>query len=421
MFQKLESLTLRGLTVSPKALERFCGEMPHITKLDLSGVGDKDGYNSKNSFERILRAIAGSMHHLKYLDISFCTAEPNAIECLLPTEDNPLGGCPELVHLALIGVKGVDVHLLRKIILMLPKLKVLAHYLFVHALVDLTEEELDMDISLSLFSLNSWTALKQFKNFPPVRYDILAKSPIFQRLNNNIATVDMKIDKRDHNIAASVLMGMTKFRHLNFWCTTKFYMNMLPMFESIGDYLQYIRIKDKFRCQVGVHDIIRTCPKLVELRLNRFHNKEDDELQDNDINQHHVQAEKLSKLPVLNCLTVIELIRMDKQVCSADMLIALLQSPCLTNIHISELEAMSDDVMFNVLSSPGGSALSKVTELSVSECALITAVPFVQWLLKENCTLQYMRFDKCENVNCNAIGAVAEKCPRALIIMAIKL
>ena len=418
MFQKLESLTLRGQTVSPIALERFCGAMPHITKLDLSGVGDKDGYNSKNSFERILRAIAGSMHHLKYLDISFCTAEPNAIECLLPTEDNPLSGCPELVHLALIGIKSVDVHLLRKIILMLPKLKVLAHYLLVYALVDLTEEEMDMDVSRSLLSLNSWTALKQFKKFPPVRYDILAKSPIFQRLNNNIATVDMKIDKREQNKAANALMGQTKFRHLKFWCTTKFYMNMLPMFEAIGDYLQYIRIEDKFRCQIGVHDIMRTCPKLVELKLKRYHNKEDNELQEND--QHHVQAEKLSKLPVLNCLTVIALTRIDKQMCSADMLIALLQSPCLTNIHISELEAMSDDVMFNVLSSPGGSALSKVTVFSVTECALITAEPFVQWLLKENCTLQYIKLNKCEKVDCKVIGAVAENCPRALIIMDIK-
>ena len=421
MFQKLESLTLGGLTVSPTELESFCGAMPHITKLDLSGVGDMDGYKSKNSFDRILRAIAGSMHHLKYLDISFCTAEPNAIECLLPTEDNPLCGCPELVHLALIGVKSVDVHLLRKIILMLPKLKVLAHYLLVYALVDLTEEEMDMDVSRSLLSLNSWTALKQFKNFPPVRYDILAKSSIFQRLNNHIATVDMKIDKREQNKAANALMGQTKFRHLKFWCTTNSYMNMLPMFESIGDYLQYIRIEDKFRCQIGVHDIMMTCPKLVELKLKRYHNKEDNELQDNGINQHYVQTEQPSKLPVMSCLTVIALTRLDKQVCSADMLIALLQSPCLNSIHITDLEAMSDDVMFNVLSSPGGSALTKVTELSVSECALITAEPFVDWLNKENCTLQYMRFDKCEKVDCNAIGAVAEKCPRALIIMDIKL
>ena len=419
MFQKLKSLTLRALTVSHTALERFCGAMNQITKLDLSRVDHTDVlvYDPNNSFDGVLRAIAGNMHHLKHLDISFCTAEPNAIESLLPTEDNALNGCPELVYFALIGVKSVDVNLLTKIILALPKLKHLAHKFFIYALLDLTKEEMDIDTARSLFSFNSSITLKQFKNFPPVRYGILAKSPVYQPLKSSSATIDIKKDKLEQKHMANALMALTKFRHIKFWCSTNFYMNMLPVLESIGDNLQNFRFRDKFRCRLSVHDIIKTCSKLVELRLNYCYYKEDVELQENDINQHHVQREQLSKLPVLNCLTVIELTRIDKQMCSADMLIALLQSPCLNSVHITDLEAMSDDVMFNVLSTPGGSALSKVTELSVSECALITAEPFVHWLNKETCTLQYLRFVECEKVDYKLLGAAAEKCSRALIII----
>ena len=46
-----------------------------------------------------------------------------------------------------------------------------------------------------------------------------------------------------------------------------------------------------------------------------------------------------------------------KELCSADMLKALLQLLNLNHTHLEHLEDMSDDVMFNVLSSPGCASL----------------------------------------------------------------
>ena len=89
--------------------------MPHITKLSLTEAHYDDKYDG------LLRAIATNLHQLKYLDISDSDVDPKAIEYLLPTQDNALGGCPELVHLDLMGVEDVDVELLKKIILALPK------------------------------------------------------------------------------------------------------------------------------------------------------------------------------------------------------------------------------------------------------------------------------------------------------------
>ena len=112
VFQKLEQLRLRSLTPSPTALERFCEAMPHITKLDLSVGLHTKGCNHKHGYDGVLRAIAANMPHLMHLDISYCTVKPKAIEHLLPTEDNALRGCSELVELVLFGIITVDVKLL---------------------------------------------------------------------------------------------------------------------------------------------------------------------------------------------------------------------------------------------------------------------------------------------------------------------
>ena len=48
-----------------------------------------------DGYDAVLRAIAANLHHLEYLDISKIEVDPKAIEYLLPTDDNILGGCPE--------------------------------------------------------------------------------------------------------------------------------------------------------------------------------------------------------------------------------------------------------------------------------------------------------------------------------------
>ena len=416
VFQKLRSLALHPLTASHTAVERFCGAMPHLTILNLSRADNND---HKNNYDGVLRAIAGNMHHLKYLDISNCTTEPKAIEYLLPTENNSVGGCPELVSLFLFNVKSIDVNLLKKIILALPKLESLAHELFVNALVDLTEEEMDVDTARALDRLNSWI-IQQDKSLPLLRYDILTKSPVFQRLNNNINTVEILINKWEQKQSApvaNVLMSLTKLKNMTLWGISEARTHMLPVLEAIGDRLQFLNLHDKSR-SLSLQDIMRTCPKLVELTL--FYNGVKN-LQENGIHINYDHTEMACMQPVLNYLTEIDIVNMDKQMCSADMLTALLQSPGLNIIHLDYLEAMSDDVMFNVLSSPGGVALSKVHRFSLTKCSMITAAPFIDWLTKDNCTLQYMEFNKCEKVDGRILGAVAEKCPRALIIIMINV
>ena len=115
------------------------------------------------------------------------------------------------------------------------------------------------------------------------------------------------------------------------------------------------------------------CSNLVQLIVIPTHNE-------NVSNRPQVQVEEPIKLPVLNCLTEIHLHSMNKDLCSADMLIALLQSSRLNKINLFKAEAMSDDVMWNVLLSPGCTALSKVTDFSVYWCPWITSKPFVHWL-----------------------------------------
>ena len=416
MFQKLEKLTLRMLTPSPTALERFCDTMPHITKLDLSLGHHPKGYNDKNRSDGVLRAIAGNMPNLKCLDISCCTVEPKTIEYLLPTKDNALGGCPELVELDVFGIITVDVKLLKKILLALPKLRFLGHQLLVNAFVDLTEEEMGVDTARSLSILDSWIDSKQVENFPSVRFDILAKSPVFERLINNITTVFISINEREQNISAlvaDVLKSLRKLRSIKLFGILEASKHFLPVLESIGDRLQYLVLHDTSE-SISVDDIMRTCSKLIYLKL--YCCQKDAASPENGINLHNDQLEKPIKQPLLDCLTRICLGRMDKQACSADMLMTLLQSPNLNTIVLANLEAMSDDVMFNVLSTLGGAALSKVTQFSVIACRYITEAPLVSWLTRKNCSLEELRFCKCEKIDCEILGAAAENFPRVLII-----
>ena len=414
-FQKLKSLRLHPPTESHTALKKFCEAMPHITKLSLTiAEQGHDGYDG------VLRAIAANMRHLKYLDFSYNDVKPKAIEHLLPTEDNALGGCPELVDLHLWGIVSVDVELLKKIILALPKLRTLRHALLVNALGELTEEEMGVDTARylsSLYARHAYVILK--KEFFPARYDILDNSPAFPRLLNNIIIVNMQVlptELSQVEFIADILMRLPKLRSMTVKygalnCTTQA-LNVLHMLEAIGDRLEYLKLTHLLG-SVSVRDVMKTCRNLVQLKLIQITKTHDSP--ENVTNIHQDQMEKANKMPVLYHLTKVKLTSMNKGVCSADMLIALLQSPWLNQVTLIEVEVMSDDVMWNVFSSGGSAALSKVTEFTVKICLLITAAPFVHWLIRENCSLQYMKFDDCEKVNCDVITTAAEKYPSPLI------
>ena len=405
-FQKLKSLTWNALITSQTALEKLCPAMPHITKLSLTNAH----YDDK--CDGLLRAIAANLHHLKYLNFSKSEVDPKAIEYLLPTEDNVLGGCPKLVELDLWNVKNVDVKLLKKLILALPKLRSLKHWLLVNGLAELTEEEMGVDTARcfnSLYALNV--------SYRPIRFDLLAKSPAFQRFKNNIATIDMDAPKSEEGqqksaLLADVLMWLPNLKNVTLFEISEADHHVSSLLETIGDRLESLTFINSLN--LNVQNIMRTCKNLVRLTISLVINENNPPM--NVSNIHQDQVEKPSKFPELNYLTEIYFDVLEKDVCSADMLIALLQSPCLNKITLCNVEAMSDDVMWNVLLSRGCTALSKVIGITVSECALITAEPFVHWLTKENCSLQYMRFKKCEKVDYQRLGAAAGKCSRAVII-----
>ena len=378
-FQKLESLTLFPLATLHTALEKFCEAMPQMTKLSLPCM-----YH-KNKYDGVLRAIAANMHHLKYLNISWCTVEPKAIEYLLTTKDNVLGGCPELVHLDLWGVENVGVELLKKIIIALPKLRFLRHRLLVDALGDLKEEEMAEDTARYL---NITYCVDRLYS---IRYDSLVKSPIFHRFNNNITTAVIEVSAFDRGRQETVslgdaLMSLPKLRRLMLSGISEAHKHLLPLLESIGDRLVLVELSG-LSGNLSVLDIMRTCPNVVELELYYLY----DSLGNgsNKLVQHN-QIKSTSKLPVLHCLTKVTLGNMNKEMCSSDMLIALMQSPNLNKINLSNLEAMTDDVMFNALSSRSGAELLKVIRFSVSRCPWITEAPFVRWITSENCSLQHM-------------------------------
>ena len=412
-FQKLKSLTLHPLTRSHAALQMFCEGMSHITKLSLPYATRNDRYKG------VLRAISSNMHHLKYLDISHSDVDPKAIEYLLPTEDNDLDGCPELVHLDLCHINHLGVELLKKIILALPKLQVLKHELVVDALVNLTEQEMGEDTARAMNSLYAGHTYKiPSDSCSLIRYDVLAKAPAFQRFKNNVTAVNIHVQKdekgqQESSSLLEVLMCLPKLRSIVLGHISEAHIHVLPLLESIGDRLEYLELSDLFG-NLSLQTIMKTCRNIEDLTIHHSHMDED--ALRNGSNLHQDRPEELSKMPLLYCLKSITLTHMDKRLCSADMLIALLQSPNLNSIFIVGVDALTDDVMWNVFSSRGGAALSKVTRFTVKLCPKITTAPLVHWISREKWALQYICFSMCAKIEAKILTAAAEKSHKALVI-----
>ena len=291
----------------------------------------------------------------------------------------------------------------------------LRHELFVNALGELTEEEMGVDTARCLNGLYGADVYRLSDNdYFLMRYHILIKSPVFQRLKN-ITTVDIQVKKhKEAKLLADVLTLLPNVKHLELCGVLDTKYQALPLLESIGDRLVSLSL-DQLSGNLSIRDVMRTCPNLVKLTLCNLRYLRDNPL-NKDSSIHHDQADQHSNLPVLNYLDNICLQGLDGGVCRSDVLVALLQSPNLNKITLVDLGALSDDVMWDVLSSPGCDALTKVKELTMRS-ALITAEPLVLWISSENCSLQYMEFCGCEKMDYDVIRAAAESYPEALIII----
>ena len=175
-FQKLKSLSLNVLEVSPKPLQLLTEAMHHMTTLNLSCVLRTGRYDG------VLKAISVSMPYLKSLDIPQRAVPANAIELLLPTEGNPPRGCPQLVYLNLMDSLNFTVELLKKILLCLPKLRYLKDALLMKTLTELTEKEMDAETGRCLtYFYSDWSCDCCCHE---IYYDAFSRAPVFTRLNN---------------------------------------------------------------------------------------------------------------------------------------------------------------------------------------------------------------------------------------------
>ena len=126
---------------------------------------------------------------------------------------------------------------------------------------------------------------------------------------------------------------MPKLRRLKLWQMSASDTDVLSLLESIGDSLVSINV---MLYSLSLRYIMKTCPNLVNLTfyqdflINVL-------LKDGSI-LHQDQVEKPIKLPVLNCLRYIHLLDVGKELCSTDMLITLLQPPCLNKIYLMNVK-----------------------------------------------------------------------------------
>ena len=391
------------MKISPKPLRQFAEAMPHMTTLNLSSVLCTRQYNG------VLNAISVSMPNLKSLDISLDKFQESGVQAgaivrLLPSKQNPLRGCPELVHLNLGRHSFVTVELLKRILLRLPKLQFLKHALLVKTLTELTEKEMNDDTGRCLKYLYSGRPCACC--FNQMYYDALSRAPVFTRLGN-ITEVDIVVIEESEHLLKNILMQLKKIKRLTLYGMWESHEFLLPVLESNGRCLEYLNLED-LSGDLDLSDIMRTCPGLVELRVECA-----------PYTLHHQPKIKTSESdPVLNCLKKLNIQFADEFICNKATMVSLLKSPCLEKIFLSNVDAISDDAMFNVLSvfRAGYMRFSNLKSIYLNSCPNITEEPFVSWLDMEDCMLEFLCISSCDKVNSNGLKTAAEMFPKPLSV-----
>ena len=370
--------------------------MTQMTQLDLTHVDCVD--------DEVLRTIAVSMPQLQQLDLRDCSGSLSAFEYLLPSEDLGRRGCPDLQILNFRRYDDITIKLLKNILFCLPKLRILGHKLMVDVLAEVTDEELGLKSGRCLEILTVNTHV--------MGCSILQNAPIFA-LDCNITQVDITITLSSNKAVLDLLMPFQNLKSISILGMEKSCEGIMSVLESKGHRLETLHLKEVHTC-VTPCDIIRTCPMVEELTLNYVYYKGNSESEADHEYQKNLHEDG-SVLPYLKNLT---LMNVSKELCSSDTLISLLLGPQLEKICLGNVQAMSNDVMFRVLSCSSAS-LSKVKSFTLDRCPVVTAAPFVQWLNKEKIMLEDLHIKFCGIDGEDVLHAAVEKYPQPLNVIVI--
>ena len=401
----MEHLCLKPLRMSHPVLLDLCRTMTFLRHLDLGGLL----HDSQTRDSEVLRAISTCMPHLQWLDIAHTKASLSAIRCLLPTEDEPGRGCPELILISLWGIKHINVEFLKGIIIGLPKLICLEHLLMINVLAELTDGEA---------SLGSFNSLNQFRlhrlahqdatcNGIPIRYDILQKAPNFASICN-IADVEVSLERHSTISLTDLLMPLAKLRSVTLHGLSIGHTGLLTVLESKGHQLRKLHLFDVC-ATVSLKAITRTCNLLQEFTLTSALSCDSSNVQEDYTSEDYGQYGlfRLSKLTLGHLCG---------HLCTSKMLVALLVSPYLKTINLTSVDGMDDDVMACVNKScPWGlSTLTSVEYFYLQNCPNITASSLVHLIKKEGTMLKVLHIKECDMVDRDVLRAAVEVYPRPL-------
>ena len=398
--QNLETLALRNLEVSSTSLVDVCKTMSHVTSLNLVNA------LQDSRSDDVLMAISTGMPQLEWLDIAYANVSLSAIRYLLPKEEPPLGGCPELKVLGLFMIECVNVEILKDFIMGLPKLEHLAHVLMSNVLAELTDEEALIGLKcMDRVVLAECERGVQDK----LRYDILQRAPKFA-MTCDISRVELYLKGHTDVSLTELLMPFTKLDTIKLNNLTNRHTGLLTVLESKGHQLKALHLNEVIET-ISLHDIIRTCPSLCKFTLKYACGVY------TSMNQEK-QVEKTSGIPYLSNLKELTLARMDVRICSRVMLMALLVSPYLDKVTLTTIQVMSNDHLMNAYQacfpSVVNNPLTSLRSFHVKHCPNITAAPFVRLLAMVDTKLDELHIEDCNMDDEDVLHEAIENYPRPL-------
>ena len=407
LLQKLDHLSLPNLRISHPALLDMCKTMTQVTLLNLQGV------LRDSRSDMVLKTISTCMPQLEWLDISHSKVSLNAIRYLLPTEDAPEQGCPELVVISLWGIKNINVNFLKNIIISLPKLTHLLHLLMINVLAELTDEEacLGSFKCLAKLRLPCLASRDSSSIGRAVRYDILQKAPEFAS-TCNITDVNVSLEGHSTISLTDLLMPLAKLDSVTLKSLSKGHKGLLTVLESKGNQLKSLHLLDVFET-INLSDISRTCPYLNKFTMISAVSFSSGSYSSSDVG-NQTKDDKL--LYGLYHLHAISLGNLSKKLCSRDMMVALLVSPYLKKINLTDVAGLDDDVMACVqrCTPYGLSTLTSVENICIEKCPNITTTAFVRLLNTEGTMLTDLSIKNCDKIDADVLHKAVAKYPRPL-------